>query len=459
MSLGTPGPAPSIYEEPPAKERTESLTQDPKRRRRWPWVAFVALLIGAGVAGVVVAQLTNNDSIASEDDSAPDEPSNTDSSTIDASASPTRQFVAIDDAAFTEATGSDGVIFGSVANSFGLTMVGAYGDGESLSEQHSVVWTLEPGTIRMQREFDPASQTRLWSIGVLDGQQFLAVGEHRGAGGSDGAAWVGQNARILTASADPSFSGPTADRLRVATANTGSATSDYLVGGTRDEDGTQILGLWEVDMGETSEDVIWSTVDLGSDASGIINDIATSQDVALAVGKERSGTRDDAVLFVRRGNGGWSSLIQPIPNAEFFGAAISGDRLIAVGEEGGPNSKRPFAIVSDLDGNAQFHRLPTRDDASGVARDVAVLASGRVIAVGDIAVDGGSRRGSVWELGEREELADDRWTTRASSELNTDTYTELWNINEFDDTVYLFGRTENAERRPAGGWVLTLPEG
>jgi len=212
-------------------------------------------------------------------------------------------------------------------------------------------------------------------------------------------------------------------------------------------------------MGETAEDVTWSTVDLGSDASGIINDIATSQDVALAVGKERSGTRDDAVLFVRRGNGGWSSLIQPIPNAEFFGAAISGDRLIAVGEEGGPNSRRPFAIVSDLDGNAQFHRLPTREDASGVARDVAVLANGRVIAVGDIAVDGGSRRGSVWELLEQEELADDRWTTRASSELNTDTYTELWNINEFDDTVYLFGRTENAERRPAGGWILTLPEG
>ncbi len=468
MSLGTPGPAPSFYDEPTPAAPTPTAPE-PSPRKKWPWIALLVLLIGAGGAGVAVAQLTGDDTGDAQppitddgvdtDDTDPGDTDGTDDTDGDGDTpdEPLPQFDAIDDPAFTEASGSDGVIFGSVANSFGLTMVGAYGDGESIGDQHSVVWTLEPGTVKMQREFDPASRTRLWSIGVIDGQQFLAVGEIAGAGETDGAAWIGQNARILTQVTDPSFSGNAKDRLRIATFDNGAGTDSYLVGGTRNLGGEPVLGLWEVDKGETPEDVTWNTVNVGSGTPGIINDIATTQDIAAAVGKETTGTREDGIILVRRTGEGWNNLIVPIPNAEFFGVIISGERIIAVGVEGGPNSKRPFAVVSDAAGNGQFHRLPTVDNAVGIAHDVDVVADGRVVAIGDIAV-GDSRRGAIWELLPAAELADDRWTTRATPELAATGYTELWNINEYRDAIYLFGRTETEDRRPAGAWQLRLPE-
>jgi len=358
MSLGTPGPAPNLYDEPtPAAPAPTPV--EPAAGKRWPWVALVALLIGAAIAGVVVAQLSADDTGDAQPsatdgdtetgDGDPDDDTGDGNGDGDTPDEPLPQFEAIDDPAFTEASGSDGVIFGSVANSFGLTMVGAYGDGESINQQHAVVWTLDPDTIKMQREFDQASRTRLWSIGVIDAQQFLAVGEIAGPGETDGAAWVGQNSRILTQTSDPSFSGNAKDRLRIATFDNGAGTDSFLVGGTRNLGGEPVLGLWEIDKGETSQDVTWNTVDIGSGTPGIINDIATTQDLAAAVGKETTGTREDGVILVRRTGEGWNNLIVPIPNAEFFGVVISGERQTSLGAARSGNSS-PQAASTMTDG-------------------------------------------------------------------------------------------------------------
>ena len=84
-----------------------------------------------------------------------------------------------------------------------------------------------------------------------------------------------------------------------------------------------------------------------------------------------------------------------------------------------------------------------------------------MVAVGDVGrrVDPGDsasaldRDGAIWQY-----LPDqDVWTTRASPDLLIEGFTELWTIDEWDDTVYIFGRTEtDDDRRPAGAWTLTL---
>ena len=58
-----------------------------------------------------------------------------------------------------------------------------------------------------------------------------------------------------------------------------------------------------------------------------------------------------------------------------------------------------------------------------------------------------------------DDLGDDKWTTRATPDLQVDGFTELWAIDEYDDIVYVFGRTEDGDTRPAGAWTLSLGEG
>ena len=139
-----------------------------------------------------------------------------------------------------------------------------------------------------------------------------------------------------------------------------------------------------------------------------------------------------AIVKVRRGNV-WQDLIAPIPDARFWGVTIEGDRVIAVGEVGSDAAQRtPLAIVANTTGEGFVHDLPIRGTA-GIARDVMTTSDGRVVAVGDES-DGSIRRGAIWELLTADDLIEDRWTTRLSTELQNFSaeFIELWSLSEFE---------------------------
>ena len=148
--------------------------------------------------------------------------------------------------------------------------------------------------------------------------------------------------------------------------------------------------------------------------------------------------------------------IRDSPNAVLWGVTISGDRIVAVGAQGeDADSQEPIAVVSTMDGIPFRHILPVRG-SGGIARDLITRADGTVVAVG-IDSDGESTSGAVWQLLPSDELPDDRWTTRASAELSAvDGFVELWSVEEFDEQLFVFGRTESDDQRPAGAWMLDL---
>ncbi len=455
-------PVEAAPSEPQTSRAAASNPPDPETsgRSRAPWLVLLLGLVVIGGAGALFAL---NSSGSGSDDGANDpveEPGTGDSTDVGGETStPTPEFAPVDSDVFALPDGTDGVVFDSVRNSFGLTIVGSAGDGERVSDQRSILWTLDDDNgFAVQRDFSDSGPHRMWSIGVIDGETFLSVGDSPGL---DGIAWAGGQASAFTNVTPAELTGPGRDQLRVAVEDT-SQDPTFLVGGSRAD---EVTGLWEV-RGEPSwQDPTWTQIDLG-DEPGVISDIAVEGDLAVAVGMETIDGQDVGVMLIRRG-GTWTNLIEPQPNTQFWGVAIDGGQIFAVGEQNTNSSPNPFAVISNADGVGNIHVLPIRSGdggvQTGIARSVAALDDGTVIAIGDVgrlidpddaesAID---RDGAVWEY-----LPDqDVWTTRASPDLLADGFTELWAIDEWNDTVYVFGRTETDDgRQPAGAWTLTLNE-
>jgi serine/threonine protein kinase len=454
MNLGSDGVPPSLFDERAVVDPAPGM-EHRRGRRRWVWAAAIFVTIAAAGAGIGVAQLVDNGDIDATDTD--------DDVTDDAGVIEDREpeFAVLEHPAFAAPAGSVGVIFDSVSNSFGLTMVGAAGDGEGASEQNGVVWTLGWEDLANAAAEDPIirvvdgsadSRGRLWSIGVIDGQQFLAAGETSG----NGISWIGDRPGSFERSIDSSFTGAGADSLRAVASDD---ETSFLVAGKRAQDGAEVMGLWQVTKGESWENPQWETLDVDAGTAGALNDLAVSNEFAVAVGREEVDGVDHGVMLIRRDDT-WAHLISPWDGAEFHSVTIAGDRIIAVGQLGPDQDAMPFAIVTNPMGDeGWFHLLPVRDDRSGIARSVITLDDGRVIAVGDVVGElDDDRDGAIWELIPADTLESDQWTTRATPDLQTVEFTELWAIDEFADTVYVFGRTEVDGRRPAGAWTLDLAE-
>lgn len=370
------------------------------------------------------------------------------------------EFAPVDSEAFSEPEGTDGVIFGSVANSQGLTMVGSAGDGERVSDQRSIVWTLGTNGFAVQRDFDESGAHRMWSVGVIDGETFLAVGDGPGV---DGVAWTGTQAGSFGQVSNDDFTGAANDQLRVSIADP-TQENTFLVGGSRSVGSAAVTALWEVTGEPSWQDPTWTRVDLGDVTTGVINDIAVDGEIAVAVGMETTNSQEAGTILIRRGET-WSNLIQPQPNVQFFGVTISDGQIIAVGEQNTDAFPTPVAVTSDADGVGLIHVLPIRAEdggiETGIARAVTALADGTILAVGDVdrrldpedAESDTDRDGAIWQYLPNEEV----WTTRASPDLVVDGFTELWTINEWDGEVFVFGRTDTTDdRQPAGAWTLDL---
>jgi len=439
---------------PDSDEPAVEPADGPKKRRRWPWVVTFLVLAGSVAGSIAVWQYVDN-----RDDDLNDETL----AVVDPADERTPEFVVLDDPAFVEPGGSDGVVFASVANSFGLTMVGGAGSGEAVGQQRSVVWTIGPvdgeRTIKLQSEFATAeglsaSTQRLWDIAVIDGEQFLAVGEKQGGGGTNGIAWIGDQARFLRPTNDASFQTAASESLRGAV---GDASKDeFIVVGSRGEGSNLVMGLWILAKGNGWTTPTWSTIDVGTGADGVLNDVIVDQDLAVAVGAEESDDSKAAVMLIRRDDI-WSNLITSIPDAEFHSVTIADGRIVAVGQKNGSGRPVPFAVVTNDKGEGFVHNLPLSDsETTGIARSIGVLSDGRVIAVGDVGEF--DRDGAIWELLPQADLSEDKWTTRATPDLQEDGFVELWAIDEFDDEVYVFGRTETDDSRPAGAWTLNLAD-
>ena len=453
--------------QPRPTEPTQPSPAD-DRRSRAPWLLLLLGIIVIGGAGALFALNSGNDADAGDGtataDNTPttiDEQTDTETGEDDVPVEPARipEFAAVDSDVFAQPDGTDGVVFDSVVNSQGITMVGSAGDGERVGDQRSVVWTLGSDGFDVQRDLDESGAHRMWSIGVIDSETFLAVGDSPGV---NGIAWTGDQAATFAEVANPDFTGAAQDQLRASAEDT-SQDLTFLVGGSRSEGSTAVTALWEVSGEESWTDPTWNRIDLG-DEEGVVNDIAVDAGTAVAVGMETVDGQDVGFVLIRRGNT-WSNLIQPQPNVQFWSVAISDGQVFAVGESTTGSAPTPIAVISDTDGVGDIHMLPIRSQEggveSGLARAVTVLDDGSVIAVGDVArrldpQDPEStldRDGSIWEY-----LPDQNvWTTRASPDLLVDGFTELWSIAEWNDTVYVFGRTETEDgRQPAGAWTLAL---
>ena len=464
MSLGTPGPAPAHFDDKPKRRAaTAAAVQPVASKPRWPWLLLVIGLIGAGVGGVLVASATGDTQTTTPDVEAPatTEPITPEESpdVTEAPADVDRQFAAIDDPAFLEPLDAEhAVIFDVVRNSQGLTMVGGAGASESTADQQPIVWTIGANGSQMQRQFERGG--RLWGAGVSS-DDFLVVGDTAGPGETDGLAVIGGQASQLVETENATFAGASAEALRASAFDPATGPDSFLVGGRTSSNGVPTMGLWTVSRPAEDIPPSWRQLPIGGQTPGVVNDLAVDGQIAIAVGTERNDAGQDVgVILIRREvEGEWSNLIQPFNDTIFHGVAIAGDRIIAVGESGS-GDRTPIAIVSSIDGQGWFHRLPISSD-SGVARGVVELADGSVVVVGDAqdADDATNRHGAIWELlADSDSFGSDNWTTRASNDLPRDSYTELWTIEEWNDTVYIFGRTEVDDRRPAGAWTLNLDE-
>ncbi len=454
---------PSIESDPATAPQHSAPEERPSRA---PWVFLLIALIVVGGAGVAFAltQLDQdgNDGTAAEDQ---DDVTTTedDAGTNDTPAEDEpeeesdaqSEFAPVDSDVFAEPDGDAGVVFASVANSAGLTMVGGVGDSGSLRDQRSVVWTLGDDGFAMQRDLDDSGAHRMWSIGVNQ-ETFLAVGATTGP---DGIAWTGDRAANFAPVVNSDFTGAADDRLRVSVFDAQQG-SNFLVGGSRSVGTTAIAQVWEVSGEPSWAEPTWTRANLGGDVPGVINDIAVGDDFAVAVGETEVDGNNTSLVLIRR-DGQWSPLISQLADVSFWGVAISGDQIIIVGEENTDADATPIAVVTDSDGVGLSHSLPIRDEAnggddvSGIARAARVLNDGSIIAIGDVgrgADPDNDRGGAIWQYLPDEEA----WSTRASTDLLADGFAELWTINEYQDQVYIFGRTETDDgRRTAGAWTFS----
>jgi len=152
MTSPLTSPAPSTNRKEPtalSDTRSDEPEEDHRKPRRWPWI--VAFLVFAGAVGGSVYAWQAAD--RSDDTNGP----NTETGDVDETVDRVVEFATLDSTAFAEPEGTDGVIFASVLNSFGLTMVGGAGNGESAAQQRSVVWTIGPvegeTDIRLRADF------------------------------------------------------------------------------------------------------------------------------------------------------------------------------------------------------------------------------------------------------------------------------------------------------------------
>ena len=431
---------------------------EPKRSKAPVLLFLLALLLVAGAGAVFALNVaTGGDETAEESVDGVDAEGRDDGAQTTPQREP--EFAPIDTGVFSEPPGTDGIVFDSVANSQGLTIVGSAGDGERLDEQRSIVWTFGDQGFATRRDFGDGVVHRMWSIGVIDGETFLAVGD---SPGRDGIAWTGTTASTFAEVTNEDFTGGADDILRASVEDT-SQPFTFLVGGSRSAGNVAVPGLWEVDGAAGWTDPTWTQIDLGSSNEGVISGIAVDGDIAVAVGSETVDGIEVGTVRIRRGDQ-WSDLIAAQENTRFWSVAINGDQIIIVGEQNTDTTPTPVAVISDPTGIGFVHRLPRQEGVdTGLARDVAVLEDGTVIAVGDVARrldpdDAESptdRDGAIWQF-----LPDEDpqvWTTRASPDLVVDGFAELWAIDEFDGTTYIFGRTETEDgRQPAGAWTLDL---
>ena len=464
----SPGPEPILEH-----ERAESLAPKPtvdataapasteRSAGRWPLAIGILLLVIAGV--LIGTQLVGSGDDGGdvqtdategvvEDDAGDPE--------VDAVATPT-VFVPFAEEAFTGPDQPEGIAFGSVTNSGGLTIVGAAGSGTNAASQRPELWTVGPIDGELQSDHRPnfarddsaiTTGQRSWDIGVIDRETFLVVGDSTGDGGTDGLAWFGAISGQFIPVTDDSFVGSGADSLRSVEA---VGQDSFLVAGRRTSAGVAIPSLWRVTRTTGAwADSEWVVLDIGTSGGGTLHDVAIDGDLAAAVGVENIDGVDSAIIKIRR-SGEWQNLLAPIAGAELWGVTISGNRIVAVGTQDDSGSTTPIAIVADPDGIGSLHTLPLRG-STGIARDVLTRGDGTVIAVGNDD-DAGISGGGIWELLPGDELPEDRWTTRASGDLaSIDGFRELWSISEFDDQLFVFGRSEADGQRPAGAWMLNL---
>lgn len=471
--FASPEAAQAPHASPPAPhvavERASTQTEtEHKKTGVWKWALAAGLFALAVSAGVfVVAQLGQGGADPAEIETVddvlePDAEDDASDDSVDNGDTTPGPFAAFATESFTAPGGSDGIVFGSVANTRGLTVVGAAGDGTNVSNQSSQMWTVGPNQgeliVTHRRAFardesDASSQQRLWAIGVIDQETFLAVGDELGPGGTDGVAWFGVQSGEFVRSSNASFTGTDIDSLRGAT-NDGN--DRFIVVGARTSTDGSVPAVWTVteqdDVGW--DDPVWSSDDVNTANGGALLDIVVRDDLAAAVGFEDIDGVESGVVKVRNG-GSWRNLIAPIPDARLWAVAIADDRVIAVGEIGEtPGQREPFAVVANVDGDAFIHRLPLRGDA-GIARDILATTSDAVVVVGDdIAAE--ERDAAIWEFLPGEQLNEDRWTTRLSGQLSEPGFIELWSIAEFDSQLFVFGRTETDDAQPAGAWILNL---
>lgn len=462
----SPPAEPPSVPTPPARETPVTPTPGAAAQATGPrgggrWLAAAAIfllaiggvLIGTQFAGSDATPSTATNESEQENDSSQDE------NDPDVAVTAPQDLVPFAVEVFAAPDQPQGVAFGSVTNSQGLTIVGASGGGGDVASQRPEYWTIGSG---LQADHwpnfaeDPGqieTGQRSWDIGVIDRQTFLVVGDTTGAGGTDGIAWFGAQSGDFTRVSDESFTGDQADSLRAAAADGEEA---FLVAGARTSGGVASPSVWQVTRsGNSWVASDWTVLNIGSDGEGALHDVAVTDDFAIAVGVEAVDGVDSAIMKIRR-DGLWQDLIAPIPDAVLWGATISSDRIVAVGVQGeDADEQRPIAVVSNPQGLASLHILPVRG-ATGTARDVVTRADDTVVAVG-IDRDGDDAGGAIWQLLPGDELPADRWTTRASGELSAiDGFVEFWSIDEFDDQLFVFGRTEDGEQRPAGAWTLDL---
>jgi len=312
---------------------------------------------------------------------------------------------------------------------------------------------------------------RLWDIGVIDGVQFLAVGDG-GTSGTDGVAWVGLRAATMRPVTDDSFIGVGDQTLRGVVGD--SAGEQFIVVGQRHGADTDVPGLWTVTEGESWADPVWTVVPIGDGSAGILADVALGElevnnasvaNVAVAVGWQRASGRDQGMVLIRREDA-WVPLLEPIADARFEGVTIADGRIFAVGYRTIDGVTLPIAVVTDVGGNGFVHNLPV-SDVSGRAHGVLATSAGTVLAVGEIGEQPGDTAfgdftdGAIWELIEGDTLGEDRWTTRETDSLRVDGLQEFWSITEFGGTIYALGKADGADagddRRTPAAWIVNLP--
>ncbi len=439
---------------PPAKA---PATRTPRRGR-----TAAVVLLGLAALGVAGALLFQSVWVGEDPAAADGGPGD------DTELEITPTLVRIDQDAFTAPEGDVGIMFGAVANQLGLTVVGSAGDGETASEQQSVMWTMNAaGEWTHQQEFatiagsDPADQ-RLRGIGLLDRVAFLAVGDS-GRTGTDGVAWIGDRAARMRPTTDESFTGPGPQQLLAAAGD--NARGEFLVVGSSAIDGIAQPGLWVVAQGTDWTDPVWAQVPLQISGPGELTDVAVAGDIAVVVGHaETDGTPESLVLGRR--DGVWSSLLPPVEGVELQAVDLVGDRVVAVGNRTTGNSVEPVALVVDVGGGEpQLHQLP-----SGVgdarAHDVVATRAG-VFAVGITAEIAGTAAltqglvdGAIWQLITADDPSEERWTTRDSDELRVEGRQEFWSVVEFDGAVFALGRASDGDGRDvAAGWTVTVDLG